>query len=244
VDVEIGPQLALLVSQAANMYQVNLSALVLLTVLSASACVLRPGMNADCVWPAEPVSALDLAHVADRRHLVIDAELIEELVDRYRFHVPNDQPACEQRLVDVVARTHSVAINDVARARDRIPERGLDLVVNVPVTVLFIFATFAVRRSIERRFQDEALPAIATLAIASVVLAALFVLVGEFWTSILQMIRVGSQHVGGRVRRLPWPQHEKQIFAIGIVLFWAVVLLRPPGAVSRGGGFRRENGGE
>jgi hydrogenase-4 membrane subunit HyfE len=83
-----------------------------------------------------------------------------------------------------------------------------------------------VSRRIERRFRDEPLPAIITLAVASVVVSALFVLVGEFWTSILQMIRVGSQHVGGRVARLPWKQHERQILIVGIVLFWAVVLLR------------------
>ena len=50
------------------------------------------------------------------------------------------------------------------------------------------------------------------------------VMVGEFWTSILQMIRVGSQHVGGRVAQLPWHQHEREIFLIAICVFWVVVL--------------------
>ena len=183
-------------------------------------------MNADCAWPPEAPRQLDLTNGADRRHLVVDTELIEDLVDRYRFHVPNDQAACEQRLIDVVARTHSVSISDVARARDRIPEKGLNLPVNLPVTAFFVFTVLGVTRRIERHFSDDTLPVMITLVIASVVLAGLFVMVGEFWTSTLQMIRVGNQHVGGRVAKLPWKQHEQQIFVIGIVLFWTVLLLR------------------
>jgi hypothetical protein len=183
-------------------------------------------MNADCVWPPEAPEQLDLTKGADARHLVVDTELIEDLVDRYRFHVPNDQAACEQRLIDVVAHTHSVGISDVARARDRIPEKGLDLPVSVPMTVLFVVIVLGVTRRIERRFSDETLPTIITLVIASVALAGLFVMIGEFWTSILQMIRVWNQHVGGRVAKLPWKQHEQEIFVVGIVLFWTVLLLR------------------
>ena len=183
-------------------------------------------MNWDCAWPPEAPRHLDLANSADRRHLVVDAELAEELVDRYRFHVPNEQPACETRLIETVARTHSIDVSDVARARARIPARGLDLPVNVPVAVLFVFTVLGISRRIERRFSDELLPAIVTLAVASVAVSAVFLLVGEFWTSILQMIRVGSQHVGGRVARLPWKRHEHEIFITGIVLFWTLVLLR------------------
>jgi hypothetical protein len=194
--------------------------------LSSSACILRPGMNSDCTWPPEAPRRLDLNNQADRRHLVLDAELVEELVDRYRFHVPNEQPACEGRLTDIVARTHSVTVADLARARDSVSDRGLDLLVNVPIAVLFVFTVAGITRRIEQRFMDEAWLRNATLAIASVAVAGLFVMVGEFWTNILQMIRVGSQHVGGRAARLPWPRHEPQIFLVGIALFWIVVTLR------------------
>jgi hypothetical protein len=200
----------------------------LLIGLSSSACIVRPGMNADCAWPPEAPRRLDLTNDADRRHLVVDTELIEDLVDRYRVHGPAEQPACERRLIDAVARTHSVGISDVARARDRIPEKGLDLPVSVPVTVFFVLTVLGVTRRVERRFSDETLPTIITLVIASVALAGLFVMVGEFWTSILQMIRVWNQHVGGRVAKSPWKQHEPQILVVGIVLFWTVLLLRQP----------------
>jgi hypothetical protein len=198
----------------------------LLMAVSSSACILRPGMNRDCNWPSEASRPLDLTNGMDRRHLILDAEVAEELVDRYRFHQPNDQPACEKRLAEAVARTHSVNVNDVVRSRDHISERGLNLYVNLPMGLLFIPAVLAVIGRIERRFGDEAGPAMIALAIASLLVSASFVLVGEFWTSILQMIRVGSQHVGGRVARLPWKRHEPQIFLVFIVTFWIVFSLR------------------
>jgi hypothetical protein len=193
---------------------------------SSLACILRPGTNPDCVWPPEEPRILVLANAADRRHLVIDAELIEELVDRYRFHVPNQQPQCESKLIETVARTHAVEIRDVAQAREHVSDRGLNLPVLVPVAGVFVWTALALTRRIERRFSDERVPHIISLGIASIALSMLFVLVGEFWTSVLQMIRVGSQHVGGRVARLPWKQHEPEILVIGIVLFWSIAILR------------------
>jgi hypothetical protein len=208
------------------MTRLRVPGLMCVIALSSTACILRPGMNSNCEWPPEQSRKLDLANAADRRHLVTDAELVDELVDRYRFHVPNQQPQCETRLIETVARRHAVAIGDIAEARKRVFDRGLDLPVNVPVAALFIWSVIVVTRRIERRFSDEILPTIITLTIASIALSVLFVLIGEFWTSVLQMIRVGSQHVGGRVARLPWKRHEAEILALGIAVFWTVVLVR------------------
>jgi hypothetical protein len=208
------------------MTRLRVPGLLFVIALSSTACILRPGMNSDCGWPSEEPRALDLANAADRQHLVTDAELVEELVDRYRFHIPNQQPQCEARLSETVARIHSVPVGEIAQARERASDRGLNLAVNVPIAALFIWSVVIVTRRIERRFSDEKLPTIITLAIASIALSVLFVLIGEFWTSVLQMIRVGSQHVGGRVARLPWKLHEREIFTLGIAVFWAVMLVR------------------
>ncbi len=206
-----------------------LPVVVLAAAFTASACILRPGMNADCVWPPEASRAVDLAAAADQRHLVVDAELIEELVDRYRFHPPDEQRRCEAHLIATVAHHHSVGVADLERARRRISERGLDLPVTVPVAALFVFSVWRVIRRIQRRFGDEPVPAAISLILASIVVSGLFVMAGEFWTSILQMIRVGSLHVGGRVDKLPWVQHEPQILVIGIALFWIIVALARAG---------------
>jgi hypothetical protein len=215
----------------------TLPVLVLVTAVAAPACILRPGMNTDCEWPPEPSRAIDPADSAGQRHLVVDAELIEELVDRYRFHPPDGQRQCEVHLSAIVARLHSVELAEVERARQRIPQRGLDLPVTVPVAALFFFIVPRIIRRIKRRFGDEPVPATISLILASIAVSGLFVMAGEFWTSILQMIRVGSFHVGGRVDRLPWTQHEPQILVIGIALFWVVVVLE------RAGARRDRNGG-
>jgi hypothetical protein len=204
----------------------NLGVLLLATVAAAAGCSIRPGMNADCAWPPEAAQVLNLVEAADARHLVLDTEVVEELVDRYRFHPTEEQRRCEERLITEVARIHSVTVTDVARARERIPHRGLDLPVTAPVSVLFLFSVVRVLRWIERRFAGERIPLFVTLVGASVALSGLFTFAGEFWTSILQMVRVGSQHVGGRVTRLPWLQHQAEIFAGGIALFWAVQSVR------------------
>jgi hypothetical protein len=101
-----------------------LGLLTLVALLSTPACILRPGMNSDCTWPPEPVKALDLGSPSDHRHLIVDAELLEELVDRYRFRPPDEQRQCEQRLAAVVASLHSVDVSDVARAREDIRNGG------------------------------------------------------------------------------------------------------------------------
>ncbi len=167
--------------------------LIVLVVSGTGSCILRPGMNSDCRWPSEPRRLLNLQNAADRRHFVLDAELIEELVDRYRFHPVDEQRRCDDRLVALVAEMHSVSVSDVAGARARIPQRGPDLPVTLPVTAIFVLCVLFVLRRIERRFADEPLPFAISLIAASVLLTGLFLWVGELWTSVLQMIRVGSQ---------------------------------------------------
>ena len=186
-------------------------------------CVLRPGMNEDCAWPPETVNVLDLSNAADSRHLVVDAELIDELVDRYHIQPTVEQRRqCEARLVATVAHVHGLGVGDVAQARLRVFDRGLNLPVILPMVVIFIGSARRVTRWIQERFADELLMKGLSLSVASMALSGSFVLFGELWTSVLQMIRVGSQHVGSRVERLPWLQYQPLIFVLGLALFWVV----------------------
>ncbi len=111
--------------------------LILFIVSGMSSCILPPGMNSECTWPSERRRPLNLQEPADRRHLVLDAELIEELVDRYRFHPVDEQRRCDDRLVAAVAEMHSVDVSDVARARARIPECVLRVVCSPPSRTTF-----------------------------------------------------------------------------------------------------------
>ena len=65
-------------------------------------------MNAQCTWPPEGVTRLNLVDASDARHLVLDTEVLEELVDRHRFHPVAERQRCEPRLIAEIARIHSV----------------------------------------------------------------------------------------------------------------------------------------
>jgi len=204
----------------------HLVVLALTVAVLAGGCILRQGMNTECAWPPEVARELNLAETADARHLVLDTEVLEELLDRHRFHPLDERQRCEPKLIAEVARMHAVTATDVTRARERIPNRGLDLPVTIPIGALFFLSVSRVLRKIERRFSDESIPTIICLAVASIMLSAAFVFFGELWTSCLQMIRVWNQHVGGRVHRMLWLTRQKEIFGVGFALFWTVVLLR------------------
>jgi len=205
-----------------RVFRVLLIAVSLLT----AACILRPGMNAQCTWPPEGVTRLNLVDASDARHLVLDTEVLEELVDRHRFHPVAERQRCEPRLIAEIARIHSVTAMDVARAREGIPNRGLDLPVTVPISALFLLSVHRVLRRIDRRFAAERIPMIVCLAVASVALSAAFVACGELWTSCLQMIRVWNQHVGGRVHKMLWLTRQTDICIVGVALFWTIVFVR------------------
>ena len=99
-----------------NVRAFSLATLVVAFLLGP-ACILRPGMNANCTCSPASASALDLAKRADQRHLVLDAELLEGLVDRYRFHPPDEQRQCEQKLIAVVdACTRSMSVTSFGPA--------------------------------------------------------------------------------------------------------------------------------
>ena len=157
----------------------TIGGLVLLLAASTGGCITRPGMNGNCEWPPETPRPLVLSSPPDARHLVIDAELVAESVDRYRFS-GQSQEACEARLIDAVARTHGVSVADFLQARERIPHKGLDLSVNLPMAALFIIAAWLVVRTVQRRFAGEKVPTVITLVLASVVLSWVFVMLGEF----------------------------------------------------------------
>lgn len=198
----------------------------ILAIAASSGCITRPGMNTNCGWPPEAATSLDVRERGAARHLVQDVELAVELADRYSTRQRGSPQLCEAKLLAAIALTHSVTIEDVVAARSRVADRGLNLPVNLTMAGLFVLAAVWVVGWVRRRFPEERIPAVVTLILASVVLTGIFVVLGDLWSSVLLMIRVGSHHVGGRAAQLPWRQHTAELFAAGVVLFWVVTLAR------------------
>jgi hypothetical protein len=201
-----------------------------------AACVRREGLNADCRWPAEGVSPLDLSNAYQHRHLTGDALLAEELGirhgDSYRGRESVEDrgrrvTACTQQLVATIARLHSVSLDDVERARLYREPRVDVVAVSLPMTCLFCFVAYALGAPLRRRFgPGERGPFLLATTFVSLAAAAAGVLIGELWSWVVEMIRVDDGHLGYRALRLPWSHHRLEIFVTGVALFWLMTWLR------------------
>ena len=73
-------------------------------LLCVAGCITRPGMNSDCQWPPEQARPLDLRNGSDRRHLIEDVELAEELAVRYNDRWQKGIQPCQAKLQDLSVR--------------------------------------------------------------------------------------------------------------------------------------------
>ena len=47
---------------------------------------------------------------------------------------------------------------------------------------------------------------------------------GHLWAGVVEMIRVGDMHMSYRAGRLGWRGYGREVFALGVLLFWSIVL--------------------
>jgi len=200
----------------------------LVTVMAAGGCARRP-TNDDCEWPPEPPLSLDLAKKADQQHLWDDVAFAEELSIRYSD--AQRGPAygrlgrqCVEPLLRTIASTHRVALEQVHRARGH-RNKYADGAVVLAFASFYTFIAGALVRRIRRRFDDSAAAAFVALIMSSFALSAAGVQVGELWAVLIEMIRVGNDHLGGRGLRIPWIHHRLELFAGGVLLFWLMTAL-------------------
>jgi hypothetical protein len=194
------------------------------------------GQNTDCRWPEEPPRRLDLRSDADAAHLRADVELAEELSVRFADRSGTGPGPLRQRLrlekcfdpltAGIVAR-HGVSMADVLGAQARIGERGLNLVVNLPVLAFFTVSTMFVLRATRRRFGvEERVAIVAASAISAVAVAGLTTGFGRVWQMTSEAIRIGNGHLGGqRGLRLPWVQYSFEYFIVALAAFLLIALL-------------------
>lgn len=139
-------------------------------------------------------------------------------------------------LAGTVARRHDVTVDEVNAARVTRPV-AFDVLVFVSFGVLF---AFAVDRGARWAFRslgwwDDSIRAVMTVAFASAGAAALAVMLGDIWSGVAEMIRLGNDHLSYRADRIPWVRHRPAIFAAGAVIVWVVALRRYRTASHRSG---------
>src|SRR5262245_28101492 len=121
-------------------------------------CTRREGMNFDCAWPNDSSGPLDLRNSAHMEHLLDDIRIAEELEIRHRdkllgrnmtslFGVvvrtggqgptsPGSRTArseCAESMFDRIAHDHALSRQDILNTRERLPARGANLPVTIPV---------------------------------------------------------------------------------------------------------------
>jgi hypothetical protein len=213
---------------------------------------MREGMNPDCRWPAESKRPLDLSSGPDQRHLRSDIEVAEELGVRYADHAADRQPIsilgiqfrarltagggilqrlrteCSGKLFGEIEEIHSVTTTDVRVAQAQLANKGADLPVNVPMVALFAIVATRCSRWIRERFgPEERIARLFAVLVMSLMVSAAINLIGQIWGGVVEMVRLGDEHLSYRAARLSWRQHIAGVFLIQIVAFWIVMAIEP-----------------
>lgn len=214
-----------------------------LMVLVCSGCINRPGMNLECRWPPEEAFGIDLQNPTHVRHLLSDIEVADELTIRYRDEKGGRRPRprlgiqfrtsgsprpsnewaeeCRRLLIQAIVDHHGIRPEDIAAARPRLAERGLDLPVTSPVLLLYgLLAPWGLRRVRSRFADDEPIARGVALIVVSIVVGAVIVVAGGFWSGVVEIVRVGNEHVANRAALIAWPARAPAVFVVSVFAFW------------------------
>jgi hypothetical protein len=160
-----------------------------------------------------------------------DVRVAEELAVRFAdarwsYGAPkyDEMYACRERMFEAAASTHGVSVDDVARAGEQLGANRLEWPVHGPLTVLALLMAFACARWLQWRLgRDERAAFVFAAFVLSIAAGVALLLVGTLWAGVVEMLRVGNQHLAFRGTRLPWHQQYVEVFVTSLAIFWAVV---------------------
>jgi len=206
-------------------------------------CVDRHRGNRTCEW-TDTAFQLDVRNPAHWEHLVVDAQLAEELAIRYADtefvrrsgyspghgglldggRVRND---CMNRLVTAIEQNHAVTAEQVKLAR-----AGRNAMRDLIVLLLFV-PMYVVFARPACRLVENAIPAearvgrVLAFGIVSVVFSGLGLLSFQLWSAVMEGGRVGNPdgHMSSyRLARQPYwtDRNVVLLLAGGMILFWLV----------------------
>jgi len=219
-----------------------------LLVLAFSGCINRPGMNLECRWPQESAFQIDLQNPADVQHLLADIAVADELTIRYRDEKGGRRPRqhfgiqfrtrasprpsnawaedCRPSLIQAIVDHHGIRPAEIEAVRPRLGQRGLDLPVTIPVLLLYgVLASWALRRVRSRFAEDERVARSVALIVVSLAVAAAVVIAGGLLSGIVEVIRVGNEHLGNRADLIAWAARTRLVFVVSVVAFWILAFL-------------------
>jgi hypothetical protein len=129
-------------------------------------------------------------------------------------------------LFGVIANNHRMGPQQVRESVGRRPA-GFDFAVVLSFAVLYGLVANGLAGGIFNRFPvDAPMPALAANTVMSAVVSAGGLMGLGLWAGAVEMIRFGDTHMSYRVDRMPWSQHSMELFVGGVILFWAIALVR------------------
>jgi hypothetical protein len=206
-------------------------------------CIDRSRVNKNCEWTGDTAFAIDRTNPAQRRHLVADAQLAEDLAIRradaefnrlygYEAHgglIDHGRVVreCMGRLVGAIQSNHAVAPMQIAVARGE-RSRLFDTATAVSFLPLFVLGAIAMGSRLSRRFSTEERPVrVAAIALTSAIASFLGVQAGHLWGSVWEAVRVRNGHMSPFRSALytRWTnEHSAAVFVAGMVIFYIVAI--------------------
>jgi hypothetical protein len=220
---------------------------VTLILVCATGCLPRDRFNKNCEWSGDVSRSLNLSDMRDREHLGVDAQLAEELAQRYSDfkhkersgyeghggYLQNGQVTrgCMDRMFGEIERAHGVTREQVFAARFYRDWR-FDLAVLLSFVVFYVIGSAAMCRLLARvvghhgsRFW------VIAVGVSAIVVALLGIELLGVWATTAEMIRVGNDHIGAsRAAKSPWfnpwGRHFWELLVAGSLVFSTIAWLR------------------
>jgi hypothetical protein len=233
---------------------------ILLTSVCLVACSRREGLNFDCAWVSDPLLQVDVHNEGHVQHVLADIRVAEELAMRYGDRMAGtrlvetfgivsrhggtknrelgrqSRRECVGTLFRVIASRHGIAVKDIEGMRPRLADRGFYLPVTIPVALLLALAVRRFTRWIRNRFEpDEWAGWVVATMFASLIIPAIVLSIGAGLAIVVEIVRLGNEHVGDRVRVEGLRMHAIAALGIGMAAVWlgsGITALRTRAAVS------------
>ena len=191
----------------------------------------------NCDWAEQDDRTLDLRNAADRRHLRNDAIVAEDLaighadsnVGRKSAALPEGynhrRDTCMASLFSRISARHGIGADVVAEYRLR-RNWLADAAVIGTFGLLYVGVSYFVAGRIVRRFQSERLQTALAVATVSLGLAWAGMMLGEVWSVLMEVARLGRGHLSYRTSRIPWVQHRLTLFVFALIAFHLIAAFR------------------
>jgi len=223
---------------------VVLSVGTVVTYLRCPGCIPRDRVNTNCEWTGDGRFTIDPQSAAHRAHLVVDAQLAEELGIRYadaefgRRHgiehhggLLDDgrvRGACLARMFQAIEASHGATPDEIRLARGQ-RNPAFDAAVALMFLPFYLLAASRVCRWLDRRFPShERYARVIATGLTSMAVALLGIQCFRLWGAVWEVIRVGNGHMTGirAASSTRWVhQYPGADFLGAVLVFWLVALV-------------------